>query len=204
MSQLTLSLDTPLMVRDGRGRYRPADADQILEAARQVIEQKMQRGATFTSPEAVKDYLRAKLAGFEHEVFAVLFLDTRHRLIDYVEMFRGTIDAGRGASARGGEAGAAAQCGGGHRFAQPSERESRAVAGRQGADAATQGSAGAARGTHVGSYDRGGCRHGVVRRARANLILGASAPFSGLKYLVGRIALIIIKNARILYGFVVF
>src|SRR5690606_24528967 len=93
MSQLTLSLDTPLMVRDGRGRYRPADADQILEAARQVIEQKMQRGAEFTSPVAVKDYLRAKLAGFEHEVFAVLFLDTRYRLIDYVEMFHGTIDA---------------------------------------------------------------------------------------------------------------
>ena len=93
MSQLSLSLDTPLMVRDGRGRYRPADADQILEAARQVIEQKMQRGAEFTSPVVVKDYLRAKLAGFEHEVFAVLFLDTRHRLIDYVEMFRGTIDA---------------------------------------------------------------------------------------------------------------
>lgn len=92
MSQLSLSLDTPLMVRDGRGRYRPADADQILEAARQVIEQKMQRGETFTSPEAVKDYLRAKLAGYEQEVFAMLFLDTRHRLIEYVEMFRGTID----------------------------------------------------------------------------------------------------------------
>ena len=92
MSQLTLSFDTPLMVRDGRGRYRPADADQILEAARQVIEQKMQRGAEFTSPVVVKDYLRAKLAGFEHEVFAVLFLDTQHRLIEYIEMFRGTID----------------------------------------------------------------------------------------------------------------
>ena len=93
MSQLSLSLDTPLMVRDSRGRYRPADADQILEAARQVIEQKMQRGASFSSPAAVKDYLRAKLAGFEHEVFAVLFLDTQHRLIDYAEMFRGTIDS---------------------------------------------------------------------------------------------------------------
>ena len=53
MSQLTLTLDTPLMVRDGRGRYRLADADQILEAARQVIEQKMQRGAEFTSPVVV-------------------------------------------------------------------------------------------------------------------------------------------------------
>jgi DNA repair protein RadC len=52
----------------------------------------MQRGASFTSPAAVKEYLRAKLAGFEHEVFAVLFLDTQHRLIEYAEMFRGTID----------------------------------------------------------------------------------------------------------------
>jgi len=93
MSQLTNSLDTPLMVRNGRGRYRPADADQILEAARQVIEQKMPRGEAFASPTAVKEYLLAKLAGFEHEVFAVLFLDTKHRLIDYVEMFHGTIDA---------------------------------------------------------------------------------------------------------------
>ncbi|WP_434082698.1 RadC family protein [Enterobacter cloacae] len=81
------------MLRDSRGRYRQASADQILEAARQVIDQKMQRGDEFTSPAAVKDYLRAKLAGFEHEVFAVLFLDTRHRLIDYAEMFRGTIDS---------------------------------------------------------------------------------------------------------------
>lgn len=36
--------------------------------------------------------LRAKLCGFEHEVFAVLFPDTRHRLIEYAEMFQGTID----------------------------------------------------------------------------------------------------------------
>ena len=76
MSQLSIpSFDSPLMLRDSRGRYRQASADQILEAARQ-------RGDEFTSPAAVKDYLRAKLAGFEHEVFAVLFLDTRHRLID--------------------------------------------------------------------------------------------------------------------------
>ena len=53
----------------------------------------MQRGASFSSPAAVKEYLCAKLAGFEHEVFAVLFLDTQHRLIEYAEMFRGTIDS---------------------------------------------------------------------------------------------------------------
>ncbi len=79
-------------MRDDQGQYLPASAYQILEAARQVIDQKMQRGAEFGSPTMVKDYLRAKLDGFEHEVFAVLFLDTRHRLIEDVELFRGTID----------------------------------------------------------------------------------------------------------------
>lgn len=43
--------------------------------------------------DAFDEYLRNKLAGFEHEVFAVLFLDTRHRLIEYREMFHGTIDS---------------------------------------------------------------------------------------------------------------
>ena len=94
MSQLSFSsFDASLMVRDAQGRYLLATADQILEAARQAIEHKMQRGASFSSPAAVKEYLRAKLAGFEHEVFAVLFLDTQHRLIEYAEMFRGTIDS---------------------------------------------------------------------------------------------------------------
>ena len=87
------SFDSCLLVRDAHGRYLPASADDILEAARQVIDRKMRRGAEFTSPAAVKEYLRAKLAGFEHEVFAVLFLDTQHRLIEYAEMFRGTIDS---------------------------------------------------------------------------------------------------------------
>ncbi|PJL68661.1 DNA repair protein RadC [Stenotrophomonas maltophilia] len=92
MSLLSISSDAALLVRDDQGQYLPASADQILEAARQVIDQKMQRGAEFGAPAMVKDYLRAKLAGFEHEVFAVLFLDTQHRLIEYVELFRGTID----------------------------------------------------------------------------------------------------------------
>ncbi|MGC6857179.1 RadC family protein [Pseudomonas aeruginosa] len=92
MSQPSLFSDASLLVHDGRGRYLPASVDQILEAARRVIDQKMQRGTEFSSPAVVKEYLRTKLAGFEHEVFAVLFLDMRHRLIEYVEMFRGTID----------------------------------------------------------------------------------------------------------------
>jgi len=93
MSQLSFSsFESALLVRDAHGRYLPASADDILEAARQVIDQKMQRGTLFDSPATVKTYLCTKLSGLDHEVFAVLFLDSRHRLIDYMEMFRGTID----------------------------------------------------------------------------------------------------------------
>jgi DNA repair protein RadC len=89
---LPACFDPLLLVRSDEGRYLPATADQILNAARHAIERKVQRGAAFDSPEAIKDYLRAKLGGFEHEVFSALFLDTRLRLIEYVEMFRGTIN----------------------------------------------------------------------------------------------------------------
>ncbi|WP_313104416.1 RadC family protein [Stutzerimonas nitrititolerans] len=93
MSRFTITVESSLLVRDAEGHYLPATADQILEAARRVVDLKVQRGAPFNAPDIVKEYLGAKLAGLEHEVFAVLFLDNQHRLIDYVEMFRGTIDS---------------------------------------------------------------------------------------------------------------
>ncbi|AYD64457.1 DNA repair protein RadC [Achromobacter sp. B7] len=92
MSQLSLSLDSSLLVRDDQGRYLMTTADQILEAARQIIDQKIRRGASFTSPSEVKDYLKAKLSGYEREVFAVMLMDTKHCLIEDVELFQGTID----------------------------------------------------------------------------------------------------------------
>lgn len=53
MSQLSLVFDASLMIRDEQGRYLPATAEQILDAARKVIDQKVQRGAAFTSSELV-------------------------------------------------------------------------------------------------------------------------------------------------------
>jgi DNA repair protein RadC len=93
MLQFFPTSEFPLMVRDGgRRRYRPATAEQILTAARQVIDQKMQRGSSLESPANVREYLRTKLAGYDYEVFSLLTLDNRHRLIEYIELFRGTID----------------------------------------------------------------------------------------------------------------
>lgn len=92
MMHVSFPSDASLLVRDARGRCRPATVEQILAAVRQAVDSKLQRGACFASPGDVKAYLRAKLAGLDHEVFAVLFLDNRHRLIEYEEMFRGTLD----------------------------------------------------------------------------------------------------------------
>jgi DNA repair protein RadC len=91
MSSLT-SFDSPLFIRDQRRRYRPANADQVLEAARRVVDQRMQRGTSFSDPSVAGRFFRDKLAGLEREVFAAVFLDCRHRLIDYAELFFGTID----------------------------------------------------------------------------------------------------------------
>ena len=83
---------SPLYVRDGRRRYQPATAEQIIEAARQVVDQRMQRGTSFTDPSVASGFFRDKLAGLEREVFAAAFLDSRHRLVKYAELFHGTID----------------------------------------------------------------------------------------------------------------
>lgn len=86
------SFDSSLFVRDARRRYQPATADQILEAARLVVDQRMQRGMAFTTPQLVRSFMCTKLAGFEREVFAVVYLDCRHRFIAYAELFQGTVD----------------------------------------------------------------------------------------------------------------
>jgi len=81
-----------LHVRDERGDYRQASADEVLHAARKVIAKRVKRGTIFSSPQIAQEFLTLKLAEREHEVFVLLMLDSQHRLIETLEMFRGTID----------------------------------------------------------------------------------------------------------------
>lgn len=91
MSQLSLSLDSSLLIRDVAGDYRPANADEVLQAAQRVLAGQMRGCEALTSPQIVRDFLRVKLGALEHEVFAVIHLDAQNRVIEYVEMFRGTV-----------------------------------------------------------------------------------------------------------------
>ena len=80
-----------LLVRDVDGQYRPARAEEVLTQARRVLSQRVRRGATMSSPQAVKDHLRLEIGNLEHEVFCLLFLDAQHRIIALKQMFRGTV-----------------------------------------------------------------------------------------------------------------
>lgn len=75
----------------GLGPAKRAEIAAVLEIARRSLLQELVKRPVFDAPETVKQYLRLKLAGLGHEVFAVLFLDAQHRLIAMEEMFRGTL-----------------------------------------------------------------------------------------------------------------
>ena len=80
-----------LLVQEADGQYRRANADEVLHHARRVLSHRVRRGATLSSPQAVKDHLRLQIGLLEHEVFTVIFLDSQHRLLALREMFRGTV-----------------------------------------------------------------------------------------------------------------
>jgi DNA repair protein RadC len=81
-----------LLIRNEREETRPATADEILRAARDVMSRRVRRGTSMSSPQIVRDFLSIKLGMLEHETFCVMFLDSRHKLIEFVELFRGTVD----------------------------------------------------------------------------------------------------------------
>jgi DNA repair protein RadC len=100
-----------LAVRSDRGHIRPPEetyssglftktangftpvADSlVIESALEILAKRIARGSLLDSPKATRDYLVTRVSDLQHEVFGLIFLTTRHRVIDVVEMFRGTID----------------------------------------------------------------------------------------------------------------
>lgn len=63
----------------------------IVASALQLLAEEVRTSDALASPAAVRDYLRLALADREHEVFAVVFLDPQNRVIEIVELFRGTL-----------------------------------------------------------------------------------------------------------------
>ena len=81
-----------LFIHGADGIAEPASSAQILAAAQQVLAHRVRRGASLTSPQKVREYLAVRLGPLDHEIFCIILCDKRHRVIEYVELFRGTID----------------------------------------------------------------------------------------------------------------
>ncbi len=74
----------------GPAKYRQLQA--VAEMTRRYLGEELVRGEAIESATAARDYLIARLRDREREVFAALFLDTRHRVLGFEELFAGTID----------------------------------------------------------------------------------------------------------------
>ena len=87
-------MNTILHITDATNEngFREATFEEIMTGARRALSQRMRRGTLMDSPKATSNFLIARLAQHEHEVFTVIFLDNRHRLIACQDLFRGTID----------------------------------------------------------------------------------------------------------------
>ena len=73
------------------GSAKRAELVAVLELARRALAEQLRERAALDTPQAVRHYLQLQLAARAHEVFAVLFLDSQHRLIALEELFRGTL-----------------------------------------------------------------------------------------------------------------
>ncbi|MCG5496402.1 DNA repair protein RadC [Ectothiorhodospira haloalkaliphila] len=76
----------------GLGEAKYAQLQAVLEMGRRHLSESLKRGDAITSPEHTRRYLAARLRDYPFEVFACVFLDNRHRVLAFEELFRGTID----------------------------------------------------------------------------------------------------------------
>lgn len=77
----------------GLGPAKFAQLQAVMEIARRHLAERLRRDSALESPQAVKDYLKAELRHEPHEVFGCLFLDSKHRVLAFEVLFRGSIDS---------------------------------------------------------------------------------------------------------------
>ncbi|MBL8287220.1 MAG: DNA repair protein RadC [Rubrivivax sp.] len=76
----------------GLGPAKRAELLAVMEIARRAIAQPLAAAPVFEAPAQVKDYLALHLGGLAREVFAVMFLDSQHRLAAFEHLFQGTVN----------------------------------------------------------------------------------------------------------------
>jgi len=89
---LLLARRDTLEKQQGLGPAKTAKLLAVLELSRRYLDERLMRSDPLESPDLTEQYLKTALRDCSNEVFACLFLDTRHRVIAFEELFHGTID----------------------------------------------------------------------------------------------------------------
>ncbi|WP_457097195.1 RadC family protein [Lysobacter sp. P5_B9] len=76
----------------GLGPARACALTAALELGQRLLQAELERGAALSDPQSAGRYFAQRLRGLPQEVFAALFLDTRHRVIAFEELFQGSLD----------------------------------------------------------------------------------------------------------------
>ena len=74
------------------GSAKYAQLQATVEMSRRYLEADLRRGDALTTSIHTRRYLAAQLRRYPYEVFAVLYLDNRHHVVHFEELFRGTVD----------------------------------------------------------------------------------------------------------------
>jgi DNA repair protein RadC len=77
----------------GLGPARACALGAALELGTRLLHASLERGDSIGDPDAAGRYFAQRLRGRPHEVFAALFLDTRHRVLAFEELFQGSVDS---------------------------------------------------------------------------------------------------------------
>lgn len=78
--------------RRGFGQIQYAALHAALELTRRHYQELMTSRPALQDRRATRDFLRMRLRDLPYEVFCCVYLDTHHRVIGFVELFRGTVD----------------------------------------------------------------------------------------------------------------
>lgn len=85
-------------VRDSTGKYlttQPIGDDEVIELAGWIARQRLNNRTTITGPDNAKRFVEASVRAenLEHEAFWLLLMDTKHNVIKFKKLFRGSIDS---------------------------------------------------------------------------------------------------------------
>lgn len=77
----------------GLGPAKFAQLQAVLEMGRRHLAERLRQESVLENPLAVREYLKSMLRHEPHEVFGCLFLDSKHRVLAFESLFRGSIDS---------------------------------------------------------------------------------------------------------------